>query len=107
METLSDIEQQIDKMSDEFSPRPTIPAPIRPDPMFQYNSSHSPSPVLEVPDGFNEEEWLCDLDNDHNDHTALSDEVRQGILASPENAVRETISAELGVRKSGKQVCDV
>ncbi len=106
METMNGIEQQqIDRTSDEFSPKPSIPAPVRAIPPFQYRAAvRSPSPVLEVPDGFNEEEWLCDvaaINHTPIDHTPLSDEVRQGVLASPENA---TILPVEHHRKPGKQV---
>ena len=117
MDALSDIEQQIDQMSDEFSPKPTIPAPVRggsasePQATFQFSMIRTPSPVPEQPeaDNFNEEEWLCDdppmlphpLPGEY--HAPLTDEVRQGVLASPENAQVETVPPPNHHRK-GKQV---
>ena len=106
MDTITDIEQQLDEMSDEFSPRPTIPAPVRGSVgetvtvgAFQFSMIHTPSPVLERPEGdnFNEEEWLCDDPTMEprpppaESHGRLMDEVRQSVLASPESAQVETV----------------
>ncbi len=102
MDALDDIEQQIDEMSSEdFSPKPSVPAPIR---GFPYKPERSGSP-----DGFDENEWLCDEPLNHAplNHAPLENEVRQGILASPENAQTETIPPTIMVLanpRKGKQV---
>ena len=138
MDTISNIEHELDVMSDEFSPKPTFPAPQRPSinegATFNYSDVRSPSPVMENPemereeetthdDNFNEEEWLCDAPlephplDDHAPEQSIDrdlgpspkvveDQVRQNVLASPENAHIETISSvvqEKGPRRS-KQV---
>lgn len=81
MDAISNIEHELDVMSDEFSPKPTFPAPQRPSPnegsTFKYSDVRTPSPVQEYPemereermthgDNFNEEEWLCDVSSEPN-----------------------------------------
>ncbi len=96
MEALSDIEQQIDQMSDEFSPRPT-PSPVPEQQEGLFSTVRTPSPVPEQTE-FIVEEWLCD-----DTQTVV---VRDSVLASPETAQRVShdIVSKSHDKKKSKQV---